>query len=77
MTKIRAYFTDSPVRTRALVVAALALLAQYVPAVADFAAEEAVIGALVALVALALGESAQRKEDAKTEDARAELPLEH
>lgn len=68
--RIREYLSESPVRTRALVVAALAMLVQYVPALAGWADNEAVVGGVVAVVALWLGETGQRKEDAKTDAAR-------
>lgn len=69
--QIRSYFAGSPVRIRAVLVAVLGFLAPYAPVMAEFKGSETVVGGFVAAIALALGESAQRKENAKTEAAAA------
>jgi hypothetical protein len=63
----------NPVMVRSIVVAALSLVASFVPQLAGVEANETVIGVLVAAAALVLGKSAHNKVTPnETADAREE-----
>ncbi|MGW9170163.1 hypothetical protein [Streptomyces decoyicus] len=76
LARLRNYFAGNPVRVRAALLAVLSLVAPYVPKVTEFAGNELVVGGLVAAVAILLGETGQRKEDAKTAEAAASAQTE-